>query len=338
MSGPAVSVVLPFRDAAATLPATLDSIARQTLDTYEVVAIDDGSTDSSAALMRAKAREDPRIRVLANDGRGLVAALNQGLSTARAETIARMDADDTMHPERLARQTEAMQRDPAISVLGCRVSVPDGDRPTDGLREYLRWQNACVTERDILDEIYVESPLAHPSVCLRRADVLALGGYRDGDFPEDYDLWLRCAQRGLRMAKLPDALLAWRDRPDRLSRTDPRYARGAFDRLRAEYLAKDPRVRAARDRLVCWGAGRPTRRRVALLMERGFAPRAWIDIDPRKIGNRINGVPVVSPQALEDMRDAFVLSYVTNHGARELIARQLEQLGWVRGDSYLSVG
>lgn len=335
---PAVSVLLPFRDAEETLPECLHSIAAQTLENFELLAIDDHSGDDSRDLLACHAARDSRIRLLSNPGAGLVAALNFGLAAARSDLVARMDADDVMHRERLACQQTAMLDDPELCVLGTQVRVISAAPVSAGLTEYVAWQNACVEEADIRADIYVESPFAHPSVCLRRAAIVAAGGYREGEFPEDYELWLRLAQRGARMGKLPRVLLDWRDRPERLSRTDPRCAREAFDRLRARYLARDPRIVSAASQLAIWGAGRRTRRRCRWLLEHGLAPLAWIDIDPRKIGNRLAGVPVVAPDWLATRPDVFVLSYVANHGARELISKQLESLGRRNREGFLCVG
>ncbi|HFE32752.1 MAG TPA: glycosyltransferase [Gammaproteobacteria bacterium] len=336
MNTPPVSILLPFRDAHETLAECLDSIAAQTLSDYELLAIDDGSRDASAALVAQRAQRDMRIRLIRQPPLGLVAALNRGLGEARAPLIARMDADDRMHPERLAAQHAGLSTEPDLGLLATQVRPFPDARLQDGLREYIRWQNACCDPATIADEIYVESPFAHPSVMFRRCVVQAAGGYHAGNFPEDYDLWLRLARRGVRMAKLPRVLLDWRDSAGRLSRTDPRCSRQAFDRLRASYLARDPRLQ---DRpLAFWGAGRKTRRRCNLLIERGFTPIAWVDIDPRKIGNRLQGVPVVPPEWLARDARPFVLSYVANHGAREDIASRLETMGYERGVDYLMVG
>jgi cellulose synthase/poly-beta-1,6-N-acetylglucosamine synthase-like glycosyltransferase len=202
----------------------------------------------------------------------------------------------------------------------------------------VRWQNQCLSPGQIADHIYLESPLPHPSVMFRRRWIERVGGYRDGRFPEDYELWLRLHAAGCPMAKLPEVLLEWREGPERTSRRDPRYAREAFDRLRAEYLARDPRLLGRRGELVIWGAGRKTRKRCRQLLERGFAVQAWVDIDPRKIGNRLQGVPVVSPDWLRRRPRPFVLCYVSNHGARELIGRELHAMGYRRGRDYLAVG
>ena len=331
----AVSVLLPVRNARTTLAACLDSIARQTLSDFEVIAVDDHCDDGTRQLLDHAARADPRIRVIDNEGDGLVDALNTGLEHARSELVARMDADDLMHARRLALQQAAMQADPDIVVLGSRVE--QFPVVTDGAREYLRWQNACCTPARIRADLYVESPFAHPSVMLRRSVVVASGGYRAGDFPEDYELWLRLAHLGHRMQKLQQTLLLWRDTPTRLSRNDPRYRRGAFDRLRAAYLARDDRFLRHAERFVICGAGRRTRQRCGELLRLGFRPSAWVDIDPRKIGNRLEGVPVVAPSWLV-ANPLFALGYVAAHGARETLAAELTGFGYRRGEDFLLVG
>lgn len=332
---PAVSILLPVRNAGSTLDACLVSIASQTMQDFELLLVDDHSSDSSFDIAASHARRDPRFRLLRNPGDGLVAALNYGLSQASADLIARMDADDLMLPQRLAMQLAHMKLHPDTVVLGTQVEkFPE---ISAGFREYIRWQNQCLTADDIDSEIYIESPFAHPSVMLRRHRIIEAGAYRDGDFPEDYELWLRLHALGCRMEKLPEVLMRWRDSPNRLSRLDQRYRRNAFDKLRAKYLAADRRLRTRQQEFAIWGAGRRTRQRCAHLLKQGFSPCAWIDIDPRKIGNRLNGVPVVEPGWLVKNR-VFVLVYVSNHGARDDIAEWLHRQGYSRAKDYLIVG
>jgi glycosyltransferase involved in cell wall biosynthesis len=335
---PQLSILLPYRDAAATLEECLASIGAQGCSDYELLAVDDHSSDASVEILRDHAAADPRIRSLASPQRGLVAALNHGLEVARAGVVLRMDADDHMHPERLARQLAHLEENPALTLSASRVRAFPEAHVQAGLREYLRWQNACLSAEDLAEEIYVEAPVAHPSVAFRRDAVRAVGGYRHGAFPEDYELWLRLHHLGHRMAKLPEVLLDWREYPERTSRTDPRYAREAFDRLRADYLARDPRLLAGRENFVIWGAGRRTRQRCAWLLRHGLRPVAYLDIDPRKIGNRVDGVPVCAPTVLAREPRPFVLVYVNRHGAREEIAGRLAALGYRRGRDWLAVG
>jgi len=336
---PKLSILLPFRNAAATLPACLASITNQSFKEFELLAVNDNSTDNARALIQRASSTDGRIRLLDNPGSGLVSALNFGLSQATTPLIARMDADDLMHPRRLERQYRHLTQNPQLTLLASAVRLFPEEQIMAGYREYIRWQNRCLTPEQIANQIYIESPFAHPSVVFRKAAVMELGGYREGPFPEDYDLWLRLHHRGHQMAKLPDILLAWREYPTRTSRTDARCSRAAFDQLRADYLARDPRLLKHRDNFVIWGAGRKTRKRCRLLLEKGFHPRAWIDIDPKKIGNRVQGAPVHPPRWLaSETQRPFVLVYVTNHGARDLIAEDLTTLGYAQGDGYLMVG
>lgn len=334
---PVLAVLLPFYNAVDTLSETLDSIQAQSLEGFALIAVDDGSTDDSAEILRARMRLDPRITLLQPGHQGVVGAMNSALAHCRSPLVARMDADDIMHPRRLELQVRYLQRHPDITLVGSRVRLFPEELIQDGFAEYIRWQNDCLSAQAIADNIYVELPIAHPSVMFRRDAILSAGGYRDGDFPEDYELLLRLHQRGCRMAKLAEVLLDWRDSDGRLTRTDPRYSREAFDRLRARYLATDPRLQNSRP-LAIWGAGRRTRKRVAHLLGHGFRPSAWIDIDPRKIGNEIDGVRVFHPDWLTGTEKPFVLSYVSNHGAREMIADALLAMGYETGQDYLMVG
>ena len=335
---PAVTVLMPVRDAAATLGSCLDSIQAQSFTDFELLVIDDASSDDTHQMVSERAAADPRIRLLRAPRRGLVACLNAGLGQARASLIARMDSDDVMDRERLGLQRDYLQQHPDVGVVASRVRAFPADRVQAGTREYLRWQNACLDSDALRDEVYVECPITHPSAMFRLATVIAAGGYRDGDFPEDYELWLRLTARGCRMAKIDRCLLHWRQRDDSLSRRDPRYSRDAFDRLRARYLALDGRLGSGRP-LVFWGAGRRTRQRARHFVALGFAPCAWIDVDPRKIGNRIHDVPVVAPEWLDRRQPRpFVLAWVANHGARGSIGAALTAMGYGRGVDYLTVG
>ena len=335
---PPVSVLMPAHDAVDTLAACLDSIQAQSLTDFELLVMDDGSTDGTAALADARAREDPRLRVVRGPRRGLVACLNAGLRLARAPLIARMDADDLMDPERLALQRRFLDENPGVDVVASRVEAFPSEGLKAGMGEYLRWQNGCTDAGALRDDIYVECPITHPSVMFRRAAVVAAGGYRQGDFPEDYELWLRLTERGCRLAKVDRCLLSWRQHDESLSRVDPRYSRDAFDRLRARYLARDPRLGGGRP-VVFWGAGRRTRRRADHLTALGVEPAAWIDVDPRKIGRRLGAVAVVGPEWLHAREPRpFVLTWVASHGARERIGAALDAMGYGKGVDYLAVG
>ncbi len=337
MAAPLISIIMPFYNAASTLPECIESIHSQTCTDFEALAINDGSSDDSAEIAATWASQDARVRIVRPGRVGLVAALNLGIQEARAGLIARMDADDLMEPERLEAQYTFLKANPQIALVGTQVRLFPPELIRAGFQEYIRWQNQCLSPEDISNNIYVESPFAHPSVMLRSAVFAQLGGYADGPFPEDYEFWLRMHAAGIPMAKLPRILLAWRESENRATRVDPRYARSAFDQLRARFLIQDQRLTSARP-IVIWGAGRQTRLRARHIIEKGIQPVAWIDIDPRKIGHVVWDIPVHPPEWLDQQPRPFVLVYVTSHGAREYIDGLLAQWDYRIGRDYLGVG
>ena len=177
-----------------------------------MILVDDGSKDGGSELAQ-NLPNDPRIQLLGQPHFGIVTALNKGLGVARGQIIARMDADDVCDPERLGRQLDYMEKNPEVGLVSCLVEHVGTDSSQQGYAEYVRWINSLTTPEQIYLQRFVESPFAHPSVMFRKELVDQFGGYREGDFPEDYDLWLRWLQAGVRMAKVPEELLQWRDLP-----------------------------------------------------------------------------------------------------------------------------
>jgi glycosyltransferase involved in cell wall biosynthesis len=332
VSSPRVSVVLPFRDAAATLGEALDSLRVQTLDDFECVLVDDGSTDASPKIAAACAAVDARFRLLRAGG-GLVDALNRGIADARAPLIARMDADDLARPERLARQHDALAGEPTLSAVGCLVDCFPPETAGAGMRRYVEWLNSLVTPEAIRAAIFIESPIAHPSAMVRRDALNAVGGYRDTGGPEDYDLWLRLVLDGHRLGKVPLMLLRWRDAPRRLSRIDARYARARFF---ATKLAHFPRAVPPGTTLQIWGAGPAGRAWARALRTRGYTLRRFIDIAPQRWGRRLAGVPVEPPD-VPDPSAGFGLVAVGAPAARAWIEAWFSQHDLRPWRDYLSV-
>lgn len=333
MTAPLSSVLLPVRDARQTLDACLDSLAAQTLTAHEVIAVDDGSSDGSGERLLARAAGDPRLRVLRTPPRGIVAALNLGLAEARASIVARMDADDVAHPRRLEAQLERLRGEPRVDVLGCRVTTA-GDSAGAGMRAYLDWVNGLVDHDAMARSRFVESPIVHPSVAMRAAALGRLGGYRDFDGPEDYELWLRAFDAGLRFAKHPEVLLEWRDSPGRLTRTDARYSARAFARVKVAALARGP---LAGRPAVVWGAGPVGKAFARALLDAGQRIAAFVEVDRRKVGQRIHGAPVVGVDQARQIRGALHLGAVGQKGARDRIREAAGQLGLVDGEDFFAV-
>lgn len=206
---PLVSVVTPVYNNERYLEQAVQSILDQTLSDFEFILVDDESTDSSAAILERMSRQDPRIRVFRRPHTGIVGAMNDGLRLARAEFIARMDADDLALPHRLERQVEFLRDHPDHVLVGSRVMLidPDGAPICEFVHE---------TTHEEIDQGHVAMrwTVVHPAVMYRRQVVLDLSGYR-GEYEslEDLDLFLRLAERG-RLANLPEVLLLYRQHPE----------------------------------------------------------------------------------------------------------------------------
>lgn len=333
-----ISVLLPFRDADATIGEAIASALADLGPTDELVAIDDGSADASARLVAGLAARDGRVVLLEapepGQSSGIVAALSRGLDAARFDLLARMDADDVTLGGRFAAQRALLESDPALGAVGVQVELfPE---PRGGMAAYVAWQNALVTAADHAAGIFVESPLCHPATMIRRAALEAVGGYRDPGWAEDYDLWLRLDAAGYGLAKVPRVLFRWRIRPDSLTWTDPRYAPERLRAARASFLAARL-ARAARP-FAIWGAGQTGRRLARELERSGARASFFLDIDPRKIGRTARGAPVLSPGdgVTRARRDgALLVVAVGARGARDLVRGRLGGEGLVEGVDFL---
>ncbi|MFN8177136.1 MAG: glycosyltransferase [bacterium] len=330
-----VDILLPVRDAAATLSEALASIRAQTFEDFRCLVLDDGSTDESAARAEAVAAADARFEVRRLPRRGLVATLNEGLALASADLVARLDADDVMMPERLALQRALLRERPRVDVASSRVEFFGESVPAD-LVAYERWLNDLLSEEEIERDLFVECPLPHPSVLMRLAVVRGVGGYRDVDHPEDYDLFLRLWRAGSRFAKHPNVLTRVRDHAGRLTRTSPRYSSRALLECKAEHLVAAKKL-AGRE-VVVWGAGRDGMRTAKALRRRGVGIRHLVDIAATKIGKRMLGVAVRAPSSLEEEPRSFVVCAVGVKGARSLIRARLAELSYRELDEFVCFG
>jgi len=336
---PAISVLMPCYNAASTMDEAVESILDQTFADLELIAVDDGSTDETRRRLDTWARRDKRVTVLPRSHGGLVDALQAGLSACRAPLVARMDADDRSSPDRLGRQFAALEAHPEVTVVGCLVEGFPLQDVRQGFQMYIEWLNGLVTPEAIAREIFVESPLAHSSVVMRRSWLERVAGYQDRGWPEDYDLWLRLHLAGARFAKVPEVLVGWREHPARATRTAGRYAVENFLRAKAHYLTCGPLV--GRDSLVIWGAGQ-IGRRLAKHLVRGGAPlRAFIDIDPAKIGQIRRGVPTFGVEELPALWTSLprpvLVAAVGSRGARALIRGRLTELGLAEAQDWWAV-
>lgn len=304
---------MPVRNGGELLETAVVSILDQTIENLELILIDDHSTDGAARRLE---NADPRIQLIINEKPGLINALNTGINASRAPWLARMDADDIASVHRLETQLEYAASHPEIDVIGCQVRMfTDVGDVDEGYRVYETWINSLTTPESIAREIYVESPIPHPSAMISRRCLDEIGVYRDMGWPEDYDLWLRAHRGGFKMGKPEGILLDWRDYPTRTSRTDQRYSNDEFMRARAHFLAQDPRTKSG---VAIWGAGKNGRRLHDCLQAHDVNITGFIDIHPRRIGGSVRGLPVVSVEQAVEINE-FIVVAIGSRGVRETV-------------------
>lgn len=330
---PRVSLLLPARNAARTIDLAVRSLLAQTFTDFELIAIDDGSTDGTGDLLRAHAKTDARMQVHTGPGRGLIAALDLGLPLCRGELFARMDADDESLPLRLERSVAALDADPSLAGVGTGVEIFREDQPASpNLIAYGQWLSSLTTPERLFSEALVESPLCNPSTLVRRAALDQVGRWEEGDFPEDWQLWLRFLEQGHRLTCLPEVLHRWRDSDTRLTRTDARYRREAHLAIKSDFISR--RLGLQRG-LVLWGAGEVGLKVSRLLRAKGHRVEQFVELHPRKIGQKLEGIPAIAPDQLGPPSEhTHLLATVGAKGARAEIRAWLLERGWIEGRDF----
>lgn len=202
---PLISVVLPVYNAEKYVREAVESVLAQTFSNFELIVINDGSTDRSGSILRDLAAVDRRVVLVDRPNGGLVSALNEGIKLARAGLIARMDADDIVMPDRFAEQYRRMSDAPELGAIGSFILIVDADGAI------IRQGDYPVSEGDVGSFLEVGCPFAHPTVMMRKEAVVAAGGYRKAfSHAEDYDLWLRIHELGYALGNIPKPLLKYR--------------------------------------------------------------------------------------------------------------------------------
>lgn len=207
-----VSIITSAQNEEKYLEATIINVLRQTMDRWEWVIVDDGSTDGTWGILSHWAEKDKRLSPLRNDRKdGLSRSLNKAIEVSRGRYIARMDADDLCRPDRLARQSLFLDLNPQVGVVGSFNHVVD---EKGRVLETWRFQQ---TPEEIYYTLHFQNCLCHSSVMLRRDLLEEIGAYReDLTAAQDYDLWLR-ASRKTALYKIPEALVSWRLRREGVS-------------------------------------------------------------------------------------------------------------------------
>jgi GT2 family glycosyltransferase len=331
-----VSVLLPARDAARTVGRALRSVLRSRAVALEVVAVEHGSRDGTPAVLAAIAAREERVRIVRAPAElSLAAALELGRGVCQAPLIARMDADDIMHPHRLAADVRCLTAAPGLAAISSRVKLIPKNGTTAGMRAYVAWQNAILTPAEHQREIWIEQPLCHPATTFRASALAAVGGWRDAACPEDYDLFLRLALQGHAVEKRPAIHHAWRQH----AQTSMRWPRDAFARRKAMALVE--RFGIDERPVVIAGAGKEGGRMGRALSAAGVRPAAFLDVAARRIGRTRHGAAVLPASELGRLPavfpGVFVIAAVGTSGSRGVVRAELAAAGFIEGEDCVVV-
>ncbi len=313
---------MPVKNCGQWLKPAVESILNQTCENFELLVIDDHSYDGSIELLP----HDSRIKIFRHNGSGIVSNLNLGLLKARGRFIARMDGDDISLPDRFQNQLDFARLNPAYGIIGGRVEIfTEGGDIQQGNLVYQDWLNRLITPVQISREIFVESPLVHPSTFIRREVFKKIGLYRDLSWPEDYDLWLRAWLKNVQIAKVPEYVLRWRDHSQRLTRTDKRYSQKEFIKLKAWALSES--LLKNRSAFIC-GTGKLAAKLCDLLQSLQVRVKGFVDIAPDKIGKTRRNLPIYSLEEMLARRDkSMIIGAVSTRGSSAKLRNLLIQYG-----------
>ena len=296
---------MPVKDTAPYLEDCLSSIISQTFLNWELIAVNDNSSDNSLEILNAFSTKDTRIKVVNNPTNGLLEALRFGYQQTRGELIQRMDSDDKMPINKLQLMVEAWQNNGKGSLItGGTEYFKENGKVGDGFKRYDTWLRDVARKHSHASEMYKECVI--PSNCwlIHREDFDRIGSFEPETFPEDYDLCFRFITHGLKIVGLDEVLHLWRDREDRISRTWEVYRDNRFFDLKVYYFFKFSRN--IERPLILWGAGK-NGKDVAKLILKHESKFTWISNNEKKIGKDIYGTILMNIDQINNLEGAQII-------------------------------
>lgn len=319
-----VSILMAFRNTERFLRECLDSVLAQTDSDWELIAVDDSSSDGSRELVESYAAKDPRVKVFSSDGRGLIPTLQTCYRHSTGAYINRMDSDDRMPATKVAVLREALEaHGPGNMAVGLVEHFAE-DGVKGGFRMYEDWLNELTRREANYEGIWKECVIQSHCWLVYRADFDRAGAFNPERYPEDYDLSFRFFRAGLKVRKVDVLVHLWRDRPDRISRTEPEYLDQTYYDLKLKYF--DELAWDGERTLVIWGAG-PKGKKLARKMQELNMPFEWVTNNQKKAGLHIYDVLLKQLAYINELENPMVISAVSGPDDRKEVFEALEARG-----------
>ena len=340
---PLISILMPVRNEGPFIAHCLDDITKQSFDNYELLIVDDGSTDETPLILEKVKRRDARVRIIQTSANGIVSALNTGLSECKGDYVARMDADDRMSENRIGKQLEFIQENPELDLIGCRVEgfTDSGPFPESGIK-YQSWSNSLIYNEQIERDLFAESPIVHPSFFGTKELFYKIGGYSENPWAEDYDVILRAYGKGAKFGKTPEILLQKYHASGRLSKREAMYKRPAMFDAKINFLLEFGRLKNRRGVLVV-GSG-PTGRQAAQSFEKrkvkllGFVDNRQGPPERRVKGRPAWGFPDLPPKEfLQQFRDVLIVLAIGDAKGQRAFTELLLKNSFVENQDFVRV-
>lgn len=325
------SILLPVFNTEKYLNDCLDSIIGQSEKTWELLAVDDGSTDGSWSILKKYANGDSRIRIFKNERPGLTHALRLAYCQSSGQLVTRMDSDDVMRPQKLAVLKKGLLEKGEGHLAVGQVEYFSENGVGEGYRRYADWLNRLTASGQNFDDIYKECPVPSPCWMAFRGDLEKAGAFQTDTYPEDYDLAFRLRQIDLKIIPQNEALHKWRDHPDRASRNDPNYRDFTFIPLKCHwFLAADHNPSRP---LVLWGAGKKGKRVARIFNEKNIS-FGWVTNNPEKIGKEIRGIELREFDILRQLENPQIIIAIASPNDQKGINDFFRAMGFRKGEHY----
>ncbi len=329
---PQITVILPFFNVGLEFDRAIQSIVNQTCKHWEMLLVSNNGNDKGLEIARKWTEKDSRIKLQEETRQGIAFALNTGLKRCQTPYVARMDADDISHADRFEKQLDYLKKNPTIDVVSTQTIFSSDIPGSKGFNIFVDWQNAIISpeQHDLFR--FIESPLAHPTIMFKRELIGSFGLYSTHPVPEDYEMWLRWMDQGVRFYKIPEPLLTWSDHSGRLTRTHENYSREAFFRVKCAYLAKwIKRNIGSKKKVIVCGSSRIGRKRAHMLQEHGVDVYGFTDVKKRP--NR--QVRFIRIPDITNPETVFLVNFIARRGVGPAIRTHFSALGFKEGKDFI---
>ncbi|MFK7954220.1 MAG: glycosyltransferase [Ekhidna sp.] len=322
---PLVSIIMAVKDTAPYLPDCLDSIINQTYQNWELIAVNDHSSDKTPEILQEYSNKDARIKVFHSKRHKLIPTLKEGYQHLSGELINRMDSDDKMPLDKIEVLVREWQKYGKGTIIagGTEHFVDEGE-VGGGFRRYEEWLNEVAKNSTHYQEIYQECVI--PSHCwiIHEDDFRSVDAFNPEIYPEDYDLCFRFYKAGLNVVGVDKILHHWRDRSNRISRTWEEYKDNRYFEMKLRYF--NELDRDLNRPLVIWGAGRNGKDLAKLILEKEKEFH-WVCDNDRKIGKDVYGIVMQDFNEVPNMTNAQILIVVASPDDKKEIRKQLQAWG-----------